>query len=78
MIRNAIVFLLLVFGAFFAGIYLAYDELDPCRALAVEEARRSPVATPLAETWNRIADARRNRLACARSLAASWRERLTD
>jgi hypothetical protein len=75
MIRSTIVFLLFVFGIFFAGLYAAYDEIDPCRALAVENARRSPLPTAIAEAWNKIGTSHQNRLSCTRSLILSWRER---
>jgi hypothetical protein len=76
MIRRAIVFLLFLFGAFFSGLYLAYDEIDPCRALAVEQARRSPVPTGLAHVWHRITTAGMSRSACTKALLTSWRQRL--
>jgi hypothetical protein len=78
MIRNTIVFLLLLFGVFFTGLYLAYDEIDPCHALAVEKARHAPVPTAVAEVWSTIATARMNRLACTKSLIVSWRDRIAD
>lgn len=77
MIRNIIVLLLLVFGGFFTGLYVAYDEFDPCRALAVEKARRAPVPTGIAEIWTAIATSRMDRLSCSRALVLSWHERLT-
>lgn len=78
MIRNTIVFLLLLFGAFFIGLYVVYNELEPCRALAVEKARRAPVPTAAAKVWTTIATARMNRLTCTKSLVASWRQRLAE
>jgi hypothetical protein len=78
MIRTVIVLLLLVFGGFFTGLYVAYDELDPCRALAVEKARRAPVPTAIARIWTAIATERTDRLTCTKSLLVSWHERLTD
>jgi hypothetical protein len=78
MIRGLITFALFVFGAFFAGIYLAYGAIDPCRALAVEDARRSPVPTAVAQVWTRIETSRMNRLSCSRSLVESWRERISE
>lgn len=78
MIRSLIVFLLFVFGAFFTGLYLAYDEIDPCRALAVEEARRSPVPTKMARLWTRIETSGMGRGACSKELVQSWRDRLTS
>lgn len=78
MIRNIIVFLLCLFGLFFAGSYLAYGQIDPCRALAVEQARRAPVPTAMAELWTRIATSGMNRPACSKQLVLSWWERLTQ
>ncbi len=77
MIRNTIVFLLFVFGMFFAGNYLAYGQIDPCRALAVEEARRSAAPTGMAETWTRIDTIGMSRPTCTKNLVRSWWERLT-
>jgi hypothetical protein len=77
MIRNLIVFLLFLFGISFAGMMLAYGETDPCRALATEEARRSPVATPVARFFSRIETRKMSRLQCGADLATSWWERLT-
>ncbi len=78
MIRNLIVLALLLFGTFFAGIYLAYGKVDPCRALAVEEARRSAAPTAVAELWARIENGGMSRFACTRDLVKSWRERIED
>jgi hypothetical protein len=78
MIRGAIVFLLFVFGMFFAGMYAAYNEIDPCRALAVEQARRSPLPTAIATAWNKIGASHHNRLSCSRSLILSWHDRITS
>ena len=77
MIRNGIVILLLIFGGFFTGLYLAYSEFDPCRALAVEQARRSLAPTAVAEIWTHITTARMTRGACTKGLLASWRDRLS-
>lgn len=78
MIRNLILLALFAFGMFFAGLYLAYGKVDPCRALAVEEARRSAVPTAVAGLWTRIETSRMDRFSCSRSLVKSWRERLTE
>jgi hypothetical protein len=78
MIRSLIVFLLFIFGMFFAGIYLAYGQIDPCRALAVEQARHSLVPSGIAELWTRIDNAGMSRPACTRDLLKSWRDRLVD
>ena len=76
MIRSTIVFLLFVFGIFFAGLYAAYDEIDPCRALAVENTRHSPLPDAIARAWNKIGARHENRLSCTRSLVLSWRQRI--
>jgi len=76
--RNLIVFLLFLFGIFFAGLYLAYGQIDPCRALAVEEARRSAAPTSIASIWTRIATSAMSRPACTRDLVKSWSERIAD
>jgi hypothetical protein len=75
MIRNLIVFLLFIFGIFFAGLYLAYGTMEPCHALAVDEARRSPVPTRVARLWTRIETSGMSQVSCSRALVMSWRER---
>jgi len=77
-IRNLIVFLLFVFAISFAGMYLAYGQMDPCRALAVEQARRSTAPTSVARIWTRIDTQGMSRPACSKALARSWWDRLTD
>lgn len=76
--RGLIVFLLFLFGMYFAGLYLAYGEIDPCRALAVEEARRSNAPTGIASLWTQIETSGMSRPACTRDLFKSWRERYVD
>jgi hypothetical protein len=76
--RSLIVFLLFIFGVFFAGLYLAYGQIDPCRALAVEQARRSVAPTGMAEAWLRIQNSGMSRPACTRGLVLSWHDRLVD
>lgn len=75
MIRQLIVFLLFLFGLFFAGIYLVYGTIDPCRAYASEEARRSVLPTAVAEVFHRIDNSGMNRLQCSRGLLTSWYDR---
>ncbi len=77
MIRNLIVLLLFLFGGFFVSLYVAYATMDPCRALAVEEARRSLAPTGVAQIWTRIETTHRDRLSCSQALLHSWRERLS-
>lgn len=61
-----------VFGTLFA----AYGQADPCRALAVERARRSH-AGAAAEPWTRVETSQMSTSACAGGLLDSWGERLT-
>jgi|WetSurMetagenome_2_1015567.scaffolds.fasta_scaffold381733_3 hypothetical protein len=77
MIRNLAIFLLFLFGISYAGMMLAYGETDPCRALAVEEARRSVAPTPVAHFFSRIETRQMSRLQCSTDLATSWWDRLT-
>jgi len=77
MIRNTIVIFLFLFGMFFAGSYLAYGQIDPCRALAVEQARRSPVPTGVAHWWTEIQTSGMTRPVCTKKLVLSWWDRLT-
>jgi hypothetical protein len=78
MIRKLIVFLLFLFGISYAGMMLAYGETDPCRALAVEEARRSAVATPVARVFSRSETRQMSGLSCSKALVLSWQERLRE
>ncbi len=76
--RSLIVFLLFCFGIFFAGLYLAYGQLDPCRALAVEQARRSMAPTGVAHLWTRVGTSDMSAPACTRDLFKSWYARVTE
>jgi hypothetical protein len=78
MMRSLVVFLLFVFGMFFAGLYLAYGQIDPCRALSVEQARRSAAPSGIAKLWTRIDNAGMSRPSCTLDLVKSWRDRLVD
>ena len=70
--------ILLVVGVF-AGIYIAYGHTDPCRALAVEQARRTlGSASGLAEPFTRLRASQMSSTACARELFDSWRDRIAD
>lgn len=77
MIRGLIVLLLLIFAGYHLGLYLAYHSLDPCRALAVEEARRSALPTGVAHVFTRAETADRDRWQCTRGLFSSWQDRLS-
>ena len=64
------------------GLYAAYGEIDPCRVLAVEQARRTQNATGigisgLVEPWMRLATSQLSTGQCARDLLKSWRERIS-
>ena len=64
----------LVFG--FGSLFAAYGQADPCRALAVERARRS-ASGPSSEHWTRVETSQLSTSACASGLLDSWGERLT-
>jgi len=71
--------LLAVFGVVvfaFSMLFAAYGQADPCRALAVERARRS-AAGALAEHWTRLETSQMSTAACTGGLLDSWGERLT-
>jgi hypothetical protein len=77
-IRNLIILALVLFGGFFLVLTIAYDTTEPCRALAVEEARRSAAPTGVAHVWARIKLGHENRLTCSRALIRSWQDRLSS
>ena len=63
------------------GLYLSYGEVDPCRVLAVEKARRTEhvlgfaIEGPL-ETWTRLETSQMSTGACSSELLDSWGQRL--
>jgi hypothetical protein len=64
------------------GMYAAYGQVDPCRALAVERARRAQDAIGLPigdgiEHWTRLATSQMSTGECTTDLVDSWRERLS-
>ena len=69
--------LLLVVGGL-AGIYIAYGQVDPCRALAVERARSTvgSHASGLIEPLTRMETSQMSSTACVRGLLYSWRDRI--
>lgn len=69
-----ILFAVLVFA--FGSLFAAYGQADPCRALAVERARRSAAGT-MVEPWTRAETSQMSTTACASGLLDSWGERLT-
>jgi len=63
------------------GIYAAYGEVDPCRVLAVEKARRADAMNKLGmggivQWWERIETSQMSTGQCARGLVDSWEDRL--
>jgi hypothetical protein len=64
------------------GLYAAYGQVDPCRALAVEQARRAegdsglPVGG-IVEPITRLQTSQMSTGGCARGLITSWGERLS-
>lgn len=70
---------LVLFGVLvftFGTLFVSYGQADPCRALAVERARRSAAGT-IAEAWTRLQTSQMSTGACAGGLLDSWGERLT-
>jgi hypothetical protein len=65
----------------FLGLYFAYGEVDPCRVLAVEKARRAEKAIGTGiggavEVWTRLETSQMTTGECSSSLLDSWGERL--
>ena len=75
-LRSALLVLFAVLVATFGTLFAAYGQADPCRALAVERARRSTAGT-IVEPWTRIETSQMSTGACAGGLLDSWGERLT-
>ena len=75
--RGLIMTFLFVVVAGLAAIYIAYGEVDPCRTLAIEQARRSHVGA-LIEPFTRMATSQMSSTECVRGLLHSWRERIAD
>ena len=73
-----ILFILMLVALFFAGLYAAYGQVDPCRALAVERARHAvgSHASVIAEPVTRAATGQMSTGACVRGLAHAWIARL--
>ncbi len=64
-----------------AALYYAYGEVDPCRTLAVERARRANEAMGislghLTENLTRLQTSQMDTGDCVKGLVRSWRERL--
>lgn len=73
--------LVLIFVAL-GALYARYGEVDPCRVLAVERARRAethsglPIAGAM-ERWSRMETSQLSTGECASQLLDSWGERLS-
>ena len=80
MIRALIWTPILLVVAILAGLYIGYGQVDPCRVLAVEQARRTlgSEASGLLEPLTRLSTSQMSSTACARGLWRSWRERMSD
>jgi hypothetical protein len=76
MIRSLIMTLLFLVVGGLAAIYIAYGSVDPCRALAVEQTRRSVAPAVIAEPFARMTTSQMSSTACARGLLRSWRNRI--
>jgi hypothetical protein len=81
MLRNLAGFAALVVTIFVVSIYVGYGELEPCRVLAVEKARRQHETTPQAratdlETWTRVETSQMRSGQCVSGLLDSWGGRL--
>ncbi len=79
MIKAVFGFLLTVVVLIVAGLYLAYGEVEPCRVLAVENARRADNADLVTGTIERLTRASTSQMStseCVSGLLDSWGERL--
>jgi hypothetical protein len=78
MIRALMITPLLLVTAAFAALYIAYGQVDPCRVLAVERARRTMGdASGVLEPWTRIETSQMSTAACSNGLLDSWGARLS-
>lgn len=67
--------------AAFLGLYFAYGEVDPCRVLAVEKARRTEhdigfTVGSVMERWMRLETSQMSTGECTSVLLDSWGDRL--
>ncbi|MBU6445709.1 MAG: hypothetical protein KGR48_17545 [Alphaproteobacteria bacterium] len=81
MIRILITTPLLIVILGLATLYYAYGEVDPCRTLAVERARRADHTMGvslghLTESITRLGTSQMTTGDCVKGLVRSWRERL--
>ena len=64
--------------AFFGGLYYAYGQVDPCRALAVERARQSLAPTTMAEPLTRISTSQMSTASCTKHILDAWIDRARE
>jgi len=76
MIRTLIWTPILFVVGVLAALYVAYGHADPCRALAVEQTRRSLAPAVIAEPLARMQTSQMSSTACASRLLRSWRDRI--
>jgi hypothetical protein len=72
--RNAIVIPLVLAALALGVVYAAYGQVDPCRVLAVERARRAEATSG---HWSRIETSQLSTGECTSQLLDSWGERLS-
>ena len=82
MIRALSLLLLIVLLAV-GGLYAAYGEVDPCRVLAIERARRADANIGMqihkfVEPWLRMETSQMSTGQCVRALVTSWRDRYSS
>jgi hypothetical protein len=80
--RNLIVIPLVLVALALGVVYAAYGQVDPCRVLAVERARRTESSSGLPisgamERWSRVETSQLSTGECASQLLDSWGERLS-
>ena len=71
-----LIHLLILVLAAVGALYLAYGEVDPCRALAVEQARRSVLPGTIAEPLTGIGTTGKSEGECVIDLFQSWGDRV--
>jgi hypothetical protein len=80
--RTAGGFVALVAALFIGGLLIGYGEVEPCRVLAVEKARRASLNLPDPkpadlETWTRVETSQMSAGQCVSALLDSWGARVT-
>ncbi len=73
---------LVIIAIVLGALYASYGEVDPCRILAVERARRAEVSSGVPiegamERWTRVETSQLSTRECTSDLLDSWGERLS-